>query len=208
MKKLLISTCCLFFIFTSQGPLTSATTTDDASIGNITWANPNNSQTENGVSAVVSFIGFEGTISHALTSTNYGFTVPVGSTINGILYEWKASSVSGGEFFAVNSAQAIIKGGVLSNAPDGGINASDLTGTLTFYSAGSATDLWGNTWTVSDINASGFGAYLQIGDVNEFVGSTAAVDVVRLTVFYTTAAGKKKQVIGYGGGIMETRDMQ
>lgn len=47
---------------------------------------------------------------------------------------------------------------------------------------GSNTDLWGETWTVAQINSSGFGVVLSaIG-----VGSgTAFVDHIRITVYYS-----------------------
>ena len=56
-----------------------------------------------------------------------------------------------------------------------------------YYSFGSASDLWNETWTVADINASDFGYIFQISGQPS---GTASVDHVRITVHYTEAGAE------------------
>jgi hypothetical protein len=56
---------------------------------------------------------------------------------------------------------------------------SDSTETL-----GSATDLWGSTWTVAEVNATGFGMVVKVINANSST-RTAYVDAMALTVTYS-----------------------
>jgi len=203
MKKFLFALLCiLLFTFSSQGPNFPGTMADAAGVGSVAWVNPNNAKTENGVSAVCVMTADVGAQSHALKSTNYGFSIPSGSTINGIFAEWKASYTATGDGTGGdNYLQVILP---LGNFPDGGVEVSSLTTSLAFYQIGGSTNLWGGTYTYSDINDSNFGFYLQVIDRGDAVGDTYNVDVMQMTIYYTTASGTKRRVIGQAGNKTQT----
>lgn len=202
MKKLFWILFSFCFIFSSQGPNPPGTMADDGA-GNFSFANPDNAKTENGVSATG--VAPEADIaSSGLQATNFGFLIPGGSTINGVVAEWKAARTVA--LNARNNSQRLMIGGVdQGHAPDAGNIVSNLTSTLTFYLAGGAGDTWGSDLpTVSQVNATGFGF---VADFMPLSVTTISVDFMRVTVYYTTAAGLKKRVIGYGGGITKTEDI-
>lgn len=113
-----------------------------------------------------------------LDLTNFGFTIPAAAVIQGITVEVKFANPSSSEGIRVR----LLKGG----APVG--NTADIFGsagqtdcaTSAFRTVGSPTDLWGETWTAADINASNFGVRLsKLGVTN-----TSYVDAVRVTIEY------------------------
>ncbi len=116
----------------------------------------------------------------SLDLTNFGFTIPDAAIINGITVEVKfAGTIDGSDGVTVQ----LLKGG----SPVGSIqNIFAIPGqndcsTSAFRTVGSPTDLWGTTWTASDINAVSFGVRLsKLGSTG-----TSYVDSVRITVEYT-----------------------
>lgn len=76
---------------------------------------------------------------------------------------------------------AVAPGNVLGNAwPD----------TDTYLTYGSASDLWGTTWTATEINSSTFGMEFQADALN----SIASIDHVRMTVYYSVPLDMNKTV--------------
>lgn len=74
----------------------------------------------------------------------------------------------------------IVKGGSIgtTNKTGGAWPTSDAYATY-----GADDDLWGETWTPADINASNFG--VAISAIGEFAFPTvASVDHIRITVYY------------------------
>ena len=188
----------LWFLLLGTSITSTPGTTVDGG-GDDEFLNPNNAQTENGVSATA--IGLGGGTSQYLNTTNYGFTVTAGSTINGILVERKMSCLVDGDV-ETDHAKLIIDGSVSdigADAPNGG---NLLTTTLTFYNDGGATDTWTSQLpTVTQINASNFGVQSRtVGNES----STTSIDVVKMTIYFTEPAGAKKHIIGYGNGKTET----
>jgi hypothetical protein len=162
----------------TQGPLGPGTGADDSGTGTTAWSNPGNVTTEDGVFATCTLGGLFS--SHYLDATNFGFSIPAGATINGISVEWKRMSGSGDIH---DNAVRIIKGGTVG-ATDKSV-AGNWSTTLGYQSYGGSSDLWGQSWTASDINASNFGAALAATTNG---GDTASVDYCRITVTYTPAA--------------------
>lgn len=178
IKRILIAILCLLFLFASQGPLTPGTVVDGG--GDVTFDNPDNAKVEDGVSTTATATSVVG----GVKATNFSFSIPVGSTINGVLAEWKSSST---EATSSNDIQALVVNGSETSAPDGGSNNDNLTGTLTFYSVGGATNTWqGSLPTVTEANASGFG--VSVYEAFGTVEATISIDVIRVTVFYTPAS--------------------
>jgi hypothetical protein len=178
----------------SQGPRIVGTGAS-VSTGNTPWTSPGNITANDGVFAVAALAqgspGPSSATSNDLQGTNCGFSIPAGSTINGIqvdIFE-KRDNAGGALFGSVADASVkIIKGGTKQGTDHGGLSGNtnwQNAGSLFTY--GGSTDLWGLTWTAADINASNFGCSLSAVD-NTGLGINALVDYMQITVFYTPPA--------------------
>ena len=167
-----------------QGPRSPSTVEDIDTIGTVTWDFPANAASNNGLFAEAN-LG-QNNISHYLRATNFGFTIPGGSSIDGILVEiLRQEDDSLDNIF--DYRVRIVKGGTVgstdqSSTTEWGTNVS------TYISYGSSTDRWGETWNPSDINASLFGVALSARTVNGLLFSGAQVDHIRVTISYTQQA--------------------
>ncbi len=166
-----------------QGPNSAGTGADDGHIGSLTWSNPGNITSSDNTYATCPGDSISATQSHYLVATNFGFSIPAGATIDGIVVEWERYDGNvPGEAVADNSVM-IAQGGLIGTGSN--LSTGALWATSDQYdSFGSSTELWGLSWTVADINASDFGASLA-PDVNAF--AVASVDHCRITVYYTEA---------------------
>lgn len=169
----------------SEGPLIPATWDgSDGSNGGsgFGWTNPSNASAEDG--SVASQSISVGQFTYWLKGTAAGFAIPAGATIDGIVVGVKRQhNGSGG---AVDKSCKLIKGGTISGNDNK--TATAWTGTLTWEDHGSSSDLWGLTWTDSDINASNFGVAFAAENNGSFAGSME-VDAIRITVYYTESGG-------------------
>lgn len=173
----------LFAHAASTGPNYSATQVQstDGSTFDSPWVNLSNLGANDATYATVAL---STSIDHSYnaSTTNYGFSVPAGSTINGIVVEItrKASTVTPA---AVDNFVQLIKAGT----PQGTNKANFVTPYTTSdvtASYGSSSDIWGLSFTSSDINASNFG--VLYGVANTDIGLvTVSADSVRITVYYT-----------------------
>lgn len=169
------------FVFAdSSGPNSTGTGADDASVGSLTWTNPGNITSSDDTYATVTIGAAQ--ITHYLMGTNYSFSLPADATINGILMEVERKCV-GAVGQTIDSSIRIVKGGTISG-DEKSAGASWVLGTDTYASFGGASDLWGLTWTYSDINASDFGAVVSATITG--ISSAASVDHMRITVYYTS----------------------
>ena len=151
---------------------------DDASAGITTWSDPSNATSDNGSYATTFISGMAGANSHYLKATNFGFSIPASATINGITVEWdrKQSDTD----IMVDDAIRIVIGGTIKTTDKSSVSYWPTTEAYASY--GGAADLWSETPTASDINASNFGAALAVKlGVNG--NSTASVDHARITVY-------------------------
>lgn len=130
--------------------------------------------------------------SYYLVAKNFGFSIPTGSTITGVLTgtRGRTNSSTGSHW-----AQArIVKGGVIS-----GTNQADnasVTASLppaAYKSFGGSTNMWGTTLTAEDVNDPGFG--YAVAFTNTSTTRNFFVDAMRLSVYYTEpAAGGTPEV--------------
>lgn len=166
----------------TQGPNfpTSTTGTDAA------WTNPNNIEAADGVFAVsrtmdpVTF-----TTSGFLVGTGFGFSIPAGVKIQGIKLEVNYKDANTPSPISENNVQILKAGSAVGTDHSTG---ASLPTTATTVSYGGASDLWGTSWTPSDINASNFGARVQYQDSGSS-NDNASVDFLRITVSYTANPG-------------------
>lgn len=159
--------------------------------GGNTWVNPNNIFSQEGSSATST--GNTGQTSDQLRGTKFGladpnpntpfetFNIPDGATINGIEVTWV--------YFATGSVFGHEIRLVKAGSPVGQNKATFVAwpGTSQSFGFGGANDLWGSTWTPAEIKDPLFG--VQIAAAFQSAGAVANVDNVRITVYYTGAAG-------------------
>ena len=170
----------------SIGPLSPGTMADDSAVGTVSWTNPNNAKVSD--NNYVTFEGYLAETSHYLKATNFGFSIPTGVTINGILVEIERKSYF--QSFFIDSTVKIVK----SDGSIGTTNKADTANlwptTDTYKSYGADNDLWGETWTEADIENINFGVVLSARYNNYEEYSTCGVDHIRITVYYTEATTK------------------
>ena len=144
------------------------------------WVNVGNAVTSDNLYATFGNIsGPVGGYTDYLVVKGFGFAIPGGATITGILVEVERSDAnSNTSDFQVN----IIKNNIIG-ATNKAV-AALWPAADAYQSYGSSSDLWGDTWTATDINSAGFGVAIaaQRGATG---GATAGkVDHVRISVTY------------------------
>lgn len=171
----------------SQGPNAAGAGADDASIGTTAWVNPGNITASDDSRATAS-LATTTVFTHYLVASVFGFSIPVGSTIDGIVVEIERSS-----FAAVASAKdnaiRIVKGGSIGSTDKSSASTWPNNNADAIATYGTSSDLWGKTWTASDINDSTFGMAISAKGNNTKVPGKPQVDFIRITVYYTAPAG-------------------
>lgn len=150
-------------------PLTGASVPYGVSGGDV-WNNPNNITTESGYSDITTSDS-----SQKLMATNFGFSLPVDAIINGIeitVSGFTTISSSGQDYF-------ITKDGVF--AFTGLTGNGKLTSSPSIITYGGSNDLWGKTWTASDVNTSTFGFYLSFYPSGT---ESVQIDYIKMNIYY------------------------
>lgn len=131
--------------------------------------------------------------SSVLNTSNYGFAIPAGATINGITVTVIAKAASAAVVdFADNNGLSNF-GFELTKVANTGIPATatadgtTLNTTNTTLIEGSAASLWGTTWAPADINSTGFGVIMKAENTSAS-SVVASIDSVTITVTFTPAA--------------------
>jgi hypothetical protein len=161
----------------SQGPNVPGAAFDDVSFGTVAWTTPGNAVASDNAYAQAAPGGGD---THYLSTNNFGFSIPAAAVIDGIEVNIERHSALG----TIKDARLrIVKGGLV-----GGTERGDLVSTWPMTDAvktyGSSGDLWGETWTPSDINANDFGVVLSVTDS----GDAALVDQITIEVFFSLCA--------------------
>ena len=137
---------------TSAGPNFPTVGGNDASIGSVTWANPGQITAADGLYASAAY----GT-SHYLAGSSFGFAIPAGMTINGILLEVNQSSSAA--YSTENSVRLSLGGSLVGTDKSTGATIPH-SGSV-WVSYGGSADTWGiaaGTLTPANLNASTFAA--------------------------------------------------
>jgi hypothetical protein len=127
--------------------------------------------------------GPDGWISRDLDCTNFGFSIPAGSTIDGI--EVKIERY--GSLVIDTSIKLLNGDGAGGESAQDKSTGASWSSTDTVDSFGGSTDTWGETWSVSDINSSDFGVRIQCQDAvasDSQIGS-AQIDHVEIVIHYS-----------------------
>jgi hypothetical protein len=178
----------------SSGPNSAGTGVDDTTVGTFGWSTPTNIYTSNDISANAIFgTGVAGT-THYLKATNFGFAISGGDTIDGIVVEIERKCTHSVLFeYAQDNIVKIVKGGTISGT-DKADTVTKWPTTDAYASYGGAADLWGLSWTASDINDSTFGVVISANINLLKLPVVARIDHIRITVYYTAGTA------GGGGG--------
>lgn len=157
----------------TQGPFSPATAANDASIGTVAWSNPDNVKVSDNIYATQDFTGSAS--GNYVKTTDYGFSIPTGATINSITVEAEAKDSIINQILFVR----IVRSGVIETT----VTNNQVISTTEAYYTFNALPLWNKTWTADIINASDFGAVIYSNSGGS--AHTMSVDHVRITVDYT-----------------------
>ena len=180
---------------TASTPTIAGTGANDATVGTQAWGTPDEITVagggNDGVYADTGVLA-KSEVSNYLKATNFGFTIPDGSTILGITVEIDRKEGNTQAAGGIKDSEVKI---VKADATIGAANKADTTNFWPTAEAiatyGSISDLWGETWTSVGINDIDFG--VVIAAVNTKVsggGATesAQVDFIRITIEYGPAS--------------------
>ena len=184
MKKLLpiFALVVSFNLFAQSGPFGPSSVTTVAIPGSsVTWSNPTNASLSDDVyTGTGDITGGAGSYTDYLVATNFGFSIPGGVSITGIEVTVERSDASG---LTSDYRVRIVKGGVIGSTEMSAGAAYPGTDSYNIY--GSPFDVWGETWTDADINATDFGVAIA-AQRNAAGGTSAAViDQILITVYYS-----------------------
>ena len=160
---------------------TPSNCTNVTGTGSDNWSNAGNAEDLGGGSATVNLGNNES--SRYLRCSGYGFTLPANAVVDGITVTVRrsTSSTTGNPR---DSEVRLLKGGTLQTVSNYASGSTYPT-TLTNADYGGTSDLWNNSWTAAEINATGFG----VSFVSQRSGGggtrTISVDLISVTVDYT-----------------------
>jgi hypothetical protein len=157
------------------------------------WTSPGNIT---GIGYATDNLG-AGATSGPLVGLNFGFAIPAGSTINGVI---ASASAFAGQGFALEffDIQLMLSGVVIGTAKS---DTTKWRASPKVFSYGSPTDLWGATLTPTNINDPTFG--FQTGVENVAAESVlASVASYGLQVYYTFGGGGGGGIPGQSNGGM------
>lgn len=180
----------MFAQCTASGPKNPGAAKDSAYPGSsFAFSSPSNTFTSNGsyasAGSIASLISGQ---TDYLKVSNLGFTIPTSATICGIQVDVEKSAAALLGLGSVTDNHArILQGTTAGNdLPNGAAwSTSD-----TYVTYGGSNQLWGLSWTPSDINASNFG-FLFSANINGFFNGiitvlpVAQIDNIRITVYYS-----------------------
>ena len=180
--------CAVALWATTAGPGFPTTTSGNTGAGTVTWTSPGNITASDGIFATAAT---NASTSQDLIGQGFGFSIPSGAVINGILLEISAKSATGSD--ANDLHVRLLKAGTPAGLDKGGLVTYSAANTV--YSYGGSADLWGAAWAYTDLNSATFGGSLA---VISGASDTASVDFFRITVTYTYSGMMRRQ-IRYGG---------
>lgn len=153
-----------------------------------TWTNPGNVASSSVFATATIAIGDSGSTAN-LQGTAPGFSIPAGATINGITVSFVRKVANATELSAntsLGNGVQMLKAGVAAGSAKAGPGTLYTTSNVT-ETYGSGSDLWGTTWTPTDINASNFGFEISVDydGSAETLSRNISIDNYLITVTYT-----------------------
>ena len=170
----------------SQGPLAGTSpATVNTSVGSTNWAGLASLFSTTLNSSTDLYINNR---SYYIVGQGFGFSIPTGATINGIVVTLQAQSydAQGAGNNARDYSVKIVKNNTITGTDKSTLASLTPNGTWVNRTYGSSTDLWGETWTAADINNSNFGIAYSAELTTSPKGTvTVQVRNLRITVHYT-----------------------
>lgn len=169
----------------SVGP--SAPTAAVSIVGTgIAWSNPTNVFALDGQVATTGLLFGTANVSAWLYASGYNLPVPANATITGI--QATAYVSTNIPPYIADFRVQLVKAGAIVGANR--FNGIGWTGNIAPQTYGGPTDLWGTTWTPSDINNTGFGIAYKCANYNSGnFGGVGNIDYISITVYYTIPSG-------------------
>jgi hypothetical protein len=189
MKKskvvLLLLACFALMSATTLGQITTSATfpttgANVTGIGSVAWTNPGRIVANDDSYATAAITSSAG--SNYSQGSGFGFAIPADATINGLLVTIGRKTSSGTTIYD-NTVQ-LVKAGTIVGENKASTTAWGSSESAATY--GGAADLWGTTWTPTDINTSTFGVALSAKNTSS-TSRTASVDYITVAVTYTLA---------------------
>jgi hypothetical protein len=156
------------------------------------WSTPQNAEHSDNIFTVVQLRSynncFQGACFYtkALMPSHYNFSIPNIATIRGIKVEVQKKCSNANA--VVDTIVELMKGNTVNT-----LYNANLPGYWTIadsmYYYGDSTNLWGTTWTPSDINDTLFGLYFVAENMNPN-NVAAFIDYVGITVYYSIPSGE------------------
>ena len=159
----------------------SVTDNNTGGIGTVAWTNPGNAKALDQTYATLA-VGVGGTNTHYLWAQGYGFNIPTGATITGIVVSVTAHGSAGNT--NVNAVQLIGSANTLVGTAKG-VGPVWLTSDST-VNFGGQNDLWGQLAagiSPATVNSANFGVAVSLEAQSSI---TISVDAISITVYYFT----------------------
>lgn len=166
----------------SEGPNVGSNVAIDASAGSLDWGSLNLVDiifADNAYASATAVL--LGSATKYAKITGFNFDIPADAAITGIEVAIEKSA-TGLLANVTDNAIRIVKNGLVTGdnkAKSGGWPASDAV-----FTYGNSNELWGETWTPSEINATDFGIVISVSLAGSLALTSARIDRVAITVFY------------------------
>jgi len=193
MGKLLLFLILIFsstLLFANNATNYAGNVVENTSTGTVAWSNPN--LAAGPIDATYAVSGnLDNTISRYLYATNYGFNIPINSTIDGIIVSVTRK---------VNNAGNLSRDNNLRLITNGVINITDRATTTPYTVAdvteahGTSTDNWGVTLTPQIVNSARFGVAYSAYKIAAGGPVNISVDAILINIYYTEITGRRRVV--------------
>lgn len=160
--------------------------------GDAAWTNMSNVQVYS-VDPASSSADPSGGATEYFDMTGLGATLPAGCTIDGVEVQMRAGWSSGTGVPA--TMQLIIGGSRVGENKSVAIDSNAVDPANTLFEIGGPADLWSNSISVDDVNASDFGYSFRLGNDHGSETTTAEVVFCRVTIYYTPAASPSTETV-------------
>jgi hypothetical protein len=185
IKYLLFVHPLTMFAQSSSGPYSGSTFSNDNSVGTIAFNSPSNAGTsDNILSSASATVSLFSDNTQYLKATGFGFALPNNSSVSGIRVEVEKSATGINIFATVkDNAVRLVKAGSPVGSDYG--KTSNWSSSSAYYTYGGSSDLWGTTWSRTDVNSATFGVAFS-AEINGLISvlPSAHIDHIRITVYF------------------------
>lgn len=175
--------------------------TAGAVVGDVDWTNPSNIVSNN---ATYAQVALNNQASYVLKATNFGFTIPTGSTIRKVVIEVNGYETNGlqtdtdGGLILAGSLEKSGYNGVLGGIPSFSHTDPNVVLSDWAFAISDLSDFdMSTTLTPEDVNNSGFGVWIQFDRVSASA-DTVFIDYIAVTVEYELGGVLHQQMFGGG----------